>query len=42
MTAIGLAVNSDGTWRAWFYGLSFTGSWCACRHWLDDQKELCE
>jgi hypothetical protein len=34
MRAVRLERNSDGTWTAWIYSTSFTGTYAECVSWL--------
>jgi hypothetical protein len=34
MKAVRLERNNDGTWTAWIFMTSFTGSYSACVSWI--------
>ena len=39
MKAVRMESNGDGTFTAWIFSTSYTGSFEACKHWLAGHGE---
>lgn len=39
MKAVGITRNSDGTYTAWIYSTTCTGTYEECRRWLEGHGE---